>query len=47
MNPRYYRPETLESIARNVISKHDHSLLNTPSPIPVENIMEMVYGLKI
>lgn len=47
MNPRYYRPEMLESIARNVISKHDHSLLNTPSPIPVENIMEMVYGLKI
>jgi Zn-dependent peptidase ImmA (M78 family) len=47
MNPRYYRPEVLETIARNVISKYDSSLLNVPAPIPVEIIMEMVYGLKI
>ncbi|MDD4493456.1 MAG: ImmA/IrrE family metallo-endopeptidase [Eubacteriales bacterium] len=47
MNPRYYRSETLETIARSVISKYDGSLLNAPVPIPVETIMEMVYGLKL
>lgn len=47
MNPRYYRSEALETIARSVISKYDGSLLNAPVPIPVETIMEMVYGLKL
>lgn len=47
MNPHYYSKETLESIARHMISKYDASLLATPAPIPVETIMEKVYGLKI
>jgi Zn-dependent peptidase ImmA (M78 family) len=46
MNPRYYQPSALESIARNVISKYDSHLLDFPTPIPVEIIMESVYGLK-
>jgi Zn-dependent peptidase ImmA (M78 family) len=47
MNLRYYRPEALETIARHVITNYDGSLLNAPAPIPVETIMEMVYGLKL
>ena len=41
------RSEVLETIARNIISKYDESLLYTPAPIPVELIMEKVYGLTI
>ncbi|MDD4474212.1 MAG: ImmA/IrrE family metallo-endopeptidase [Eubacteriales bacterium] len=47
MTPQYYQKETLETIARHVISKYDGSLLRTPASIPVETIMELVYGLKI
>lgn len=47
MNPRYYRTEALETIARMVISKHDPFLLDAPAPIPVETIMERIYGLKL
>jgi Zn-dependent peptidase ImmA (M78 family) len=47
MNPRYYQPAALETIARTVISKYDPCLLNAPAPIPVEIIMEQVYGLKL
>lgn len=47
MNPRYYRTETLEAIARRVISHYDVSLPGEPAPIPVETIMEKVYGLTI
>ena len=47
MTQQYYQKETLETIARHVISKYDGSLLRTPASIPVETIMELVYGLKI
>jgi len=47
MIPRYYQPETLEAIARKVISRYKPSLLHTPAPIPVEIIMEKVYGLSL
>lgn len=47
MNPRYYQPAALENIARTVISKYDSRLLDVPAPIPVELIMEAVYGLKL
>jgi Zn-dependent peptidase ImmA (M78 family) len=43
----YYRNETLEAIARRVIQHYDPSLLESPAPIPVEAIMEQVYGLKL
>jgi len=45
MNFNYYNDESLESIARKVISKYDPALLRKPSPIPVESIMEKAYGL--
>jgi len=47
MIPRYYQTAELESIARNVIAKYDPRLLDCPAPIPVEDIMERVYGLKL
>lgn len=47
MNPQHYRSEALEAIARHVILRHDGSLLSTPAPIPVESIMERLYGLKM
>jgi len=37
----------LETIARNVIIKYDPTLLSRPAPIPIEAIMEKVYGLTI
>jgi len=37
----------LESIARRIIQQYDPSLLNAPAAIPVEAIMEQVYGLTI
>lgn len=40
-----YRKEALEAIARKVISQYDPRLLHAPSPIPVESIIEQVYGL--
>lgn len=40
-----YRKEALEAIARKVISQYDSRLLHTPAPIPVESIIEQVYGL--
>jgi len=40
-----YRKEALEAIARKVISQYDPRLLHTPSSIPVESIIEQVYGL--
>jgi Zn-dependent peptidase ImmA (M78 family) len=42
-----YRNEALDAIARKVVSQYNPSLLNTPAPIPVECIMEEVYGLTI
>ena len=47
MIPRYYPIETLEAIARKVISQYKPSLLHMPAPIPVETIMEKVYGLSL
>lgn len=44
----YYRhDEALETIARSIISQYDPALLTLPSLIPVENIMEKVYGLSL
>lgn len=43
----YYRDAALETIARNIIKKYDASLLSAPAPIPVEDIMEQLYGLRI
>ncbi|MDR1629533.1 MAG: ImmA/IrrE family metallo-endopeptidase [Oscillospiraceae bacterium] len=42
-----YRDVALETIARNIIKKYDASLLFAPVPIPVEDIMEQQYGLRI
>lgn len=42
-----YRNEALEAIARRIISQYDPNLLHTPSPIPIERIMEKIYGLTI
>ena len=47
MSLRYYNNETLEAIARKVISQFDSILLNVPAPIPVEIIMEKIYGLSL
>jgi len=47
MNFNQYRYETLEAIARKIISQYDPGLLLAPAPIPVELIMEKVYGLTI
>jgi len=47
MNPYLHSYEALETISRNVISQFDRCLLDTPAPIPVEIIMEKVYGLTI
>ena len=42
-----YRDEALEAIARKIISKYDPRLLQNPSPIPIEAIIEKSYGLTI
>ena len=47
MNHRYRSDETLEAIARKIINSYDQSLLHTPSFIPVESILERVYGLTL
>lgn len=47
MSHYIYRTEVLEAIARKVIAQYDPGLLHTPAPIPVEVIMEKVYGLTI
>ena len=43
----YYRNETLEAIARNIITQYDPSLLSEPAPIPVEVMIEKMYGLTL
>ena len=45
MSFNYHHDEALEAIARKVISQHDPHLLSTIAAIPVEIIMEKVYGL--
>ena len=47
MTYNYRQNETLESIARNIINQYDPSLLYKPCAIPVEEIMERVYGLTL
>ena len=47
MSHRYRSDETLEAIARKIINSYDPSLLHTPSFIPVESILERVYGLTL
>jgi len=47
MNYNYHQDEALETIARKVISQCDPALLKEPSPIPIEDIMERVYGLTL
>jgi len=42
----YYRhDETLETLARNIISQYDPALLYAPSLIPVEDIMIFYIGI--
>jgi Zn-dependent peptidase ImmA (M78 family) len=41
------RDEALEVMARKIVSKYDPALLYAPAPIPVESIMEKVYGLTL
>ena len=38
---------TLENIARRIILQYDPDLLRNPAPIPVDAIMEKVYGLTL
>ncbi len=47
MKPDYYFKETLETFARRVITEYNAALLAIPAPIPIENIMEKVYGLRL
>jgi len=47
MNHITYRNEALDAIARKVISLCDPSLLDVPAPIPIETIIEKIYGLTI
>jgi Zn-dependent peptidase ImmA (M78 family) len=47
VTPRHYNDDTLEGIARHIISKYDASLLHSIAPIPIERIMEVVYGLNL
>ena len=41
------RNEALDFIARSIINQYDPNLLHTPTPIPIEDIMEKSYGLTI
>jgi hypothetical protein len=47
MNFNPYHDETLEAIARKIIQQYDPSLLYRPAAIPVEDIIEKVYGLTL
>lgn len=47
MSINLYRNEALDVIARKVIAQYDPSLLYTPAPIPVDTIIEKVYGLTL
>lgn len=47
MSMNLYRNEALDVIARKVIAQYDPSLLHTPAPIPVDTIIEKVYGLSL
>lgn len=47
MTQGYRSPQALEAIARGIIKGYDPSLLLTPQAIPVADIMERKYGLRI
>ena len=47
MTYHYRHNEALETIARKIISQYDTALLHKPALIPVEDIMEQVYGLTV
>ena len=47
MSINYYHDEALETIARKIIALYNPELLYAPSLIPVEDIMEKAYGLKL
>jgi Zn-dependent peptidase ImmA (M78 family) len=42
-----YSSSVLEAKARNIISRFDPCLANEPAPIPIETIIEKMYGLTI
>jgi len=42
-----YNDTMLENLARSIILKYDPVLLREPTPIPVEEIIEKIYGLTI
>jgi len=42
-----YNDTMLENLARSIILKYDPALLREPTPIPVEEIIEKIYGLTI
>ena len=44
----YYRPQTLETIARNTLMQYDEMYLNgKPHAVPIETIIEKTFGLRI
>lgn len=47
MSITLYRNEALDVIARKVIAQYDPSLLYISAPIPVDTIIEKVYGLTL
>jgi len=47
LNFRLHSDEALEAIARKIIARYDPFLLYKPTVIPIEDIMEKVYGLII
>ena len=47
INYNLHQNEALESIARSIIGQYDPNLLHKPCAIPVEEIMEQVYGLTV
>ena len=48
MSTLFYRPQTLETIARKTLSEYDAFYLNSaPAPVPIETIIEKVFGLRI
>ena len=48
MNQKYYRTETLEAIARRILTKENGNYLNAPpQAVNIEHLIEDVYGLTL
>ena len=48
MSTVFYRPQTLETIARRTLSKYDENYLNgSLRAVPIEEIIEKTFGLRI